>query len=174
MSAQVPALRTTGDGITFGSGGEIGVGPAFRVLQRAWITGVAAMARAGARIVVDDVFLGGADSQREWRVRLDGLRVLWVGVRCDAAGAADRELARGDRVTGLAATQADLVHRGVAYTSRSTPRTPRPWRARASSPRALSDGAVVSPRRSPAAAAPCAVVRASRRSRRRPATAGTP
>ncbi|SDU65302.1 chloramphenicol phosphotransferase CPT [Jiangella alkaliphila] len=115
VDAMPPALRTPGDGITFGSGAEIGVGPAFRELQGAWITGVAAMARAGARIVVDDVFLGGADSQQEWRVRLDGLRVLWVGVRCDAAVAADRELARGDRVAGMAATQAELVHRGVAY-----------------------------------------------------------
>ncbi len=39
--------------------------------------------------------------------------MLWVGVRCDAAVAADRELARGDRVPGMAAGQAELVHRGV-------------------------------------------------------------
>ena len=41
--------------------------------------------------------------------------MLWVGVRCDAGVAAGRELARGDRITGMAASQADLVHHGVAY-----------------------------------------------------------
>jgi chloramphenicol 3-O phosphotransferase len=77
--------------------------------------GVAATARAGARVVVDDVFLGGAGTQAEWRAVLDGLDVLWVGVRCDAAVAAGRELARGDRAVGMAASQAELVHRGVVY-----------------------------------------------------------
>ncbi|MEV0718076.1 chloramphenicol phosphotransferase, partial [Asanoa sp. NPDC050611] len=81
----------------------------------AWIAGVAAMARAGARVVVDEVFLGGAASQRRWRTALRGLGVLWVGVRCDSAVAAGRELARGDRAVGMAAAQADLVHRGVLY-----------------------------------------------------------
>jgi chloramphenicol 3-O phosphotransferase len=41
--------------------------------------------------------------------------VLWVGVRCDGKVAAGREIARGDRVTGMAASQADLVHQGVVY-----------------------------------------------------------
>lgn len=43
------------------------------------------------------------------------LPVLWVGVRCDSVVAAGRETARGDRVGGMAATQADVVHRGVVY-----------------------------------------------------------
>src|SRR6266496_3308967 len=38
-----------------------------------------------------------------------------VGVRCDSAVAAGREIARGDRVTGMAASQAEVVHQGVAY-----------------------------------------------------------
>ena len=46
---------------------------------------------------------------------LTGLDTLWVGVRCESAVAAGREVARGDRVTGMAASQADLVHRGVVY-----------------------------------------------------------
>ena len=41
--------------------------------------------------------------------------MLWVGVRCDSAVAAGREIARGDRVTGMAAAQAELVHQGVGY-----------------------------------------------------------
>ena len=76
---------------------------------------VATMARAGARIVVDDVFLGGAASQQRWRDALDGLDVLWVGVRCDPETAAGREIARGDRVSGMAKLQALSVHEGVAY-----------------------------------------------------------
>jgi chloramphenicol 3-O phosphotransferase len=43
------------------------------------------------------------------------LQVLWVGVRCDSAVAAGREIARGDRVIGMAESQADLVHRRIAY-----------------------------------------------------------
>jgi chloramphenicol 3-O phosphotransferase len=73
------------------------------------------MAHAGARIIVDEVFLGGPASQERWRKALRGLDVLWVGVRCDAAIAAGRETARGDRAAGMARSQAELVHRGVAY-----------------------------------------------------------
>jgi chloramphenicol 3-O phosphotransferase len=73
------------------------------------------MAHAGARVIVDEVFLGGPASQQRWKNALGTLRVLWVGVRCDAAVAAGRELARGDRVRGMAAAQAEVVHRGIAY-----------------------------------------------------------
>lgn len=38
-----------------------------------------------------------------------------MGVRCDAATAAAGEVARGDRAIGMAASQAELVHRGVVY-----------------------------------------------------------
>jgi chloramphenicol 3-O phosphotransferase len=79
------------------------------------MAGIAAMARAGARVILDDVFLGGGESQARMRAHLDGLAVLWVGVRCDAAIAAARELARGDRTAGMAALQAEAVHRRVAY-----------------------------------------------------------
>jgi chloramphenicol 3-O phosphotransferase len=85
------------------------------MLEDAWMDGVAAMVRAGARVIVDDVFLGGAESRRRWEKALDGLAVVWVGVRCDAAVAAGRELARGDRVAGMAEAQAELVHRGMSY-----------------------------------------------------------
>lgn len=43
------------------------VGPDFVALDAAWAEGVAAMARAGARVIVDDVFLGGAASQQGWQ-----------------------------------------------------------------------------------------------------------
>ena len=91
------------------------VGAGFRALEAAWMEGVVAMARAGGRIIIDDVFLGGAVSQQRWEKALGGLAVLWVGVRCESAVAAGREIARGDRGQGMAALQADVVHEGVAY-----------------------------------------------------------
>jgi chloramphenicol 3-O phosphotransferase len=88
---------TSVPGIEFAPDGAVIVGPEFRALETAWIEGVAAMARAGARIIVDEVFLGGAASQQRWKKALGTLRVLWAGVRCETAVAAGREIAR---VTG--------------------------------------------------------------------------
>ncbi|MEU7747662.1 chloramphenicol phosphotransferase CPT [Nonomuraea sp. NPDC049158] len=115
IEAMPASMRTSDAGIEFAPDGTVLVGPEFRLLEAAWIEGVAAMARAGARVIVDEVFLGGAASQQRWRKALDGLRVLWVGVRCESAIAAGREIARGDRITGMAASQADVVHQGVKY-----------------------------------------------------------
>ncbi|WP_329591997.1 chloramphenicol phosphotransferase CPT [Streptomyces sp. NBC_01362] len=123
----MPASMSGSDaGIEFAPDGEVVVGAEFRTLETAWIEGVAAMAGAGAGIIVDEVFLGGAESQQRWQKALDGIGVLWVGVRCESAVAAAREIARGDRVPGMAAAQAELVHRGVTYdlevdTTRSEP-----------------------------------------------------
>jgi chloramphenicol 3-O phosphotransferase len=115
LDALPPSLTDSGSGVAFGQQGEVTVGDGFRELERAWLTGIAAMAGAGARIIVDDVFLGGAKSQERVRRQLDGLEVLWVGVRCDPEVAAARELARGDRVIGMAVSQATVVHEGVHY-----------------------------------------------------------
>jgi chloramphenicol 3-O phosphotransferase len=51
---------------------------------------------------------GCADCWTAWRC-------CGVCVHCDPAVAAGRELARGDRVPGMAEAQAHLVHPGVAY-----------------------------------------------------------
>lgn len=108
-------MRASDTGIEFGADGAVTVGRDFRDLEAAWIAGVATMARAGARVIVDEVFLGGAESQQRWRLVLEGLPVLWVGVRCTAEVAAGGETARGDRTPGMAVRQAELVHRGVRY-----------------------------------------------------------
>jgi chloramphenicol 3-O phosphotransferase len=115
VDAMPASMRASDAGIEFAPDGEVNVGSEFRVLEAAWIEGIAAMAHAGVGVIVDEVFLGGAASQRRWQKAFGGLDVLWVGVRCDAKVAADRELARGDRVAGMAASQAEVVHRGVTY-----------------------------------------------------------
>jgi chloramphenicol 3-O phosphotransferase len=115
LDALPPSLLGPGSGIAFGQQGEVTVGAGFREIENAWMTGVAAMARAGARIIIDDVFLGGAASQESIRRQLEGLEVLWVGVRCAPEIAVGREIARGDRVSGMAASQAEMVHQGVVY-----------------------------------------------------------
>ncbi|MFE7354323.1 chloramphenicol phosphotransferase CPT [Streptomyces sp. NPDC057543] len=115
VDAMPAAMRASDTGIEFAPDGEVTVGPEFRALETAWIEGVATMARTGAGIIVDEVFLGGAASQQRWQKALGGLQVLWVGVRCESAVATAREIARGDRVPGMAAAQADVVHQGVTY-----------------------------------------------------------
>ncbi|TDD26933.1 chloramphenicol phosphotransferase CPT [Kribbella turkmenica] len=115
VDALPAAMRNSDAGIEFKPDGDIEVGPVFRELDAAWVAGIVAMCRAGGRVIVDDVFLGGAGSQQRWLDALGDLEVLWVGVRCDPAVAAGRELARGDRVTGMAELQATVVHEGVKY-----------------------------------------------------------
>ncbi|MFG3282971.1 chloramphenicol phosphotransferase CPT [Streptomyces sp. NPDC048111] len=116
LDAAMPSsLRQGGDGIELRPDGVVAVGPAYRRLSDAWAHGVAAMVRAGAQVVLDEVLLDGAAGQRRWTRALDGLDVLWVGIRCDPDTAAAREIARGDRIPGMARAQADAVHEGVRY-----------------------------------------------------------
>ncbi|MFH8594693.1 chloramphenicol phosphotransferase CPT [Streptomyces rimosus] len=114
-SLVTPEASATAPGLGLAPDGSITVGPVFRALQADWQEGVAAIARTGTGVLLDEVFLGGAEGQERWRRTLKGLSVLWVGVRCAPETAAAREAARGDRVTGMAASQAELVHRGVTY-----------------------------------------------------------
>jgi chloramphenicol 3-O phosphotransferase len=95
--------------------GSVVVGAAFRAAELAWYQGLAAMARTGTGLIVDEVFLDGGASQDRLRAAFEGLSVLWVGVRCDAAVAEARESQRGDRIIGQARDQAERVHRGVRY-----------------------------------------------------------
>lgn len=115
LHALPPSLMDSDAGVTFSENGEVTIGEGLRQITSAWMAGIAAMARAGARIIYDDVFLSGAESQARLRAQLNGLSVLWVGVHCDAEVAAGREIARGERVVGGAATQSTSVHEGVTY-----------------------------------------------------------
>ncbi len=64
VEAMPAALQAAETGIVFGPDGSVSIGSEFRELEDAWTEGVAAMARAGARIIVDEVFLSGAAGQR--------------------------------------------------------------------------------------------------------------
>jgi len=75
---------------------------------------IAAMAEAGNSVVVDHVL------SEPWRLAdcldvLSPYQVVFVGVRCDLEELIRRETARGDRPSGLAALQHDLVHRHGDY-----------------------------------------------------------
>ena len=57
----MPTLSpTAATGIEFTPDGEVIVEPEFRALEAAWMAGVAAMARAGARIILDEILPSGA------------------------------------------------------------------------------------------------------------------
>ena len=115
IGAMPASMQESEAGIELAADGGVNIGPEFRELETAWMEGIAAMVRAGARIILDEVFLGGAESQRRWQKVLGQLDVLWVGVRCESEVAVGREIARGDRIAGMAASQAEMVHRDVDY-----------------------------------------------------------
>ena len=87
---------------------------------------VAGMAFAGNSVVMDYVL------SEPWRLRdclevFDGLRVVFVGVRCALEVLENRERIREDRVLGTAASQAEIVHSFGTYdievwTDQMTPR----------------------------------------------------
>ncbi len=113
------ALPGRGDdprsGLVLEPDGTVTVKPEFRAIEQIWYEGLALMARHGALLILDEVFLAGGAGQQRLRGLLGDLDVLWVGVHCDPLVAASREGARPDRVPGMAMTQATAVHAGVAY-----------------------------------------------------------
>lgn len=102
-------------GIKFGDDGSVSSGTEFRALESAWMHGIGEMSRKGARVIIDDVFISGIEACSRWEAALEGLGVLWVGVFCDPTVASDRESKRGDRVAGMAGSQATAVHFGIHY-----------------------------------------------------------
>ena len=120
VDAFIDALPGRGDSpradITYLPNGAVETGPMFKSRERAWYQGLAAMARGGAPLILDEVFLsGGIAAQASMRAALRGVEVLWVGIRCDAAVAAARETRRPDRIGGMARRQAQSVHVGMSY-----------------------------------------------------------
>jgi chloramphenicol 3-O phosphotransferase len=102
-------------GISFDADGEITIGPEYRRLEASWLSGLAAIAASGTRLILDEVFLDGERSQERFRQSFPGRRIAWIGVTCDRDVAAERERRRGDRVVGMVEQQSLLVHEGVLY-----------------------------------------------------------
>lgn len=109
------AMLKKDSGMKFGEDGSVSPGAEFRELESAWMHGIGEMARRGAGIIIDDVFLSGLEGRQKWETALEGLQVLWIGVYCDPTIAAAREKARGDRIEGMAVSQATIVHKGMNY-----------------------------------------------------------
>jgi chloramphenicol 3-O phosphotransferase len=110
-----PTDTTAAGTLEFKPDGSIAVGLAFRQAEASWYEGLAAIARAGTGVIVDEVFLDGGVSQAGLQAALRGLAVVWVGVRCHPDTAEARELRRPDRIKGMAKDQAERVHKGVSY-----------------------------------------------------------
>ena len=110
-----PPRLLGGGGLDLAEDGSVEVGANFVEVQGQWMAGIAAMAAAGAHVLVEDGFVSGPVAQQRWREALSGLTVGWVGVRCAADIVTAREAGRGDRIAGMAASQADSVHRGITY-----------------------------------------------------------
>jgi chloramphenicol 3-O phosphotransferase len=90
------------------------VGPIGVQVFGAYRSSVAAAARAGLNVIVDEVIMSEED-WRAWVAELDGLDVLWVRVGIDLETVEARERDRGDRVVGLARSQLGVVHRFPRY-----------------------------------------------------------
>ena len=90
------------------------IGPVGERLLVGYRGAVAAVARAGINVIVDEVLFG-EDDWKAWQQQLGGLDVLWVAVMADRDVVEQRERDRSDRMVGLARSQHEAVHRHVAY-----------------------------------------------------------
>lgn len=116
LISAMPASRFgTPDGHSIAADGSISIGSGWRVAHDRWRAAMRSLVEAGADVIIDEVFLEGGRDQQRWRHTFQGMRVSWVGIRCDLEVAAAREAARGDRVHNLARAQSDIVHQGVHY-----------------------------------------------------------
>lgn len=115
----IDALPGGGDspraGITYEQGGTITFSAEHRALARSWYTGLSAMAKGGAQLILDEVLLSGGAGQERIRSIFSDADLIWVGVRCEPDIAATRERQRLDRVEGMARQQALSVHAGAVY-----------------------------------------------------------
>ena len=105
------------DGIRFETtpeGARVRVGRLGRQLLRAYQATVGASARVGLNVMVDEVVID-KTSWDDWTFALQGLDVVWVGIRCAAEVAEERNKVRGDRFRGLARAQTVTVHQYAVY-----------------------------------------------------------
>jgi chloramphenicol 3-O phosphotransferase len=93
---------------------ECRVGRVGERMLAAYRGAVAAVARAGINVIVDEVLLSEA-GWTAWQHELAGFEVLWVAVTSDLEVLEQRERDRTDRMIGLARSQHGVVHRHAVY-----------------------------------------------------------
>jgi chloramphenicol 3-O phosphotransferase len=101
-------FEATPDGV------RVVVGGLGRQLLRAYQGAVRSAALVDINVIVDEVVID-QTSWDDWNGALADLDVVWVGVRCCAEVAEERNRVRGPRFAGLARAQADTVHRHGIY-----------------------------------------------------------
>jgi chloramphenicol 3-O phosphotransferase len=90
------------------------VGPVGRQLLEAYRAAIAATARAGVNVIVDEVLVDD-DDWRSWQRHLADVEVCWVGVMAPLEVVEQRERQREDRFDGLARSEYDIVHVHANY-----------------------------------------------------------
>jgi len=102
------------DGFLWTTDATIVPGPAGRRLAAGMRAAVAALAKAGNDVLVDDVFLDHAWLD-DWRRLLVDLEWVLVGVLAPLHVLEEREAARGNRIAGEARAQVGVIHQGIQY-----------------------------------------------------------
>ena len=105
------------EGVSFERiGGDIifRAGPTGEAVLAGYRRSVAAVARCGVNVIVDDVVLD-EQAWTQWVSELGTLDPFWVRVDCPIEVCERRERARADRLPGLARSQATVVHRYPRY-----------------------------------------------------------
>lgn len=102
------------DGFLWQSDATIVPGRVGQRLARGMRAAIAACARCGNDVLVDDVFIDRRWLD-DWRAELAGLEWLLVGVFAPLSVLEERERGRGNRISGEARAQVDVVHGGVEY-----------------------------------------------------------
>ncbi len=92
----------------------IEVGPTGRQMLHAYHRAIAAVARSGVNVIVEEVLISEWE-QEDWADALEGIDVRWVAVRCDVDIVERREVERRDRYRGLARGTARVTHRYPNY-----------------------------------------------------------
>ena len=113
------------EGFLWTEDGTIVPGPVGQRLATGMRAALAAFARAGNDLLVDDVFIDPLWLEG-WHRELADIELLLVGVVAPTDVLEERERARGNRIVGEARAQVDVIHRGIEYdltvdTSRQSP-----------------------------------------------------
>lgn len=102
------------EGFSWREDGTIIPGTVGQRLAAGMRAAIAACARQGNDIVVDDVFID-RDWLDGWRSELAGLDWRLVGIVAPVSVVEERERTRGNRIIGEARAQVDVIHSAIDY-----------------------------------------------------------